>query len=185
MNVEKGKTTLGGYMREYLLFNDGRLYDIQSSKLLKPCKDKDGYLFHNLKDTNGIIRMVKVHRLLALNWVSGHFEGAVVNHKDGDKQNNSLDNLEWVTRSQNAKHSIHVLKNPKPPSPEGKLGKDAHHYKKIRATSAETGEVLVFYGQREAARFLGVKGTNGILSRLKNGGTYRGYSWEYMGENNE
>lgn len=185
MVVEKDQTILSGYRREYLLCRDGRLYDIKSSKLMKPYKDKDGYLFHTLRDTLGICRMVKVHRLLALNWVSGYFEGAVVNHKDGDKQNNTLDNLEWVTRSQNAKHSIHVLKNPKPPSVEGKLGKDAHHYKKVRATNVETGEVLVFYGQREAARFLGVNGTNGILSRLKNGGEYRGYFWEYIGENDE
>lgn len=158
------------------------MYDIQSSKLMKPYEDKDGYLCHTLKDKLNISRMVKVHRLLALNWVSGYFDGAVVNHKDGDKQNNSLENLEWVTRSQNAKHSIHVLKNPKPPSVAGKLGKDARHCKKIKAIDAETGEVLIFYGQREAARFLGVKGTNGILSRLKNGGTYRGYFWKYIGE---
>lgn len=38
-----------------------------------------------------------VHRLVADSFVPGHFEGAVVNHKDEDKQNNRADNLEWCT----------------------------------------------------------------------------------------
>lgn len=45
-----------------------------------------------------------IHRLLMLTFVGGG-EGLVINHKDGDRLNNSLDNLEWVTRSQNCQHS--------------------------------------------------------------------------------
>lgn len=44
-----------------------------------------------------------IHRLLMLTFIGGG-EGLVINHKDGNRLNNSLDNLEWVTRSQNCQH---------------------------------------------------------------------------------
>lgn len=46
-----------------------------------------------------------VHRLVAKAFVPGYFEGADVNHKDCNRQNNQADNLEWMTRSDNLKYS--------------------------------------------------------------------------------
>jgi hypothetical protein len=48
-----------------------------------------------------------VHRLVALAFLGN---GAEVNHKNGDKADNRLENLEWTTRSDNCLHGIHVLK---------------------------------------------------------------------------
>ena len=62
-------------------------------------------------NTAGYLRVVLdnkkyfVHRLVAEMFCEGYFEGAVVNHKDFDKHNNSANNLEWVSRSENAKHA--------------------------------------------------------------------------------
>lgn len=46
-----------------------------------------------------------VHRLVASYFCDGYFDGAVVNHKDFNKLNNSATNLEWVSRSSNSKHA--------------------------------------------------------------------------------
>lgn len=46
-----------------------------------------------------------VHRIVARAFCAGYFDGAVVNHKDGDKENNKCSNLEWVTPSDNARHA--------------------------------------------------------------------------------
>ena len=46
----------------------------------------------------------RIHRLVAKYFVDGYFEGAVVNHKDGNKLNNHYSNLEWVTQQDNIKH---------------------------------------------------------------------------------
>lgn len=47
-----------------------------------------------------------VHLYVAHGWVDGYFEGAEVNHKDFNRLNNCADNLEWVTHSDNIKHSV-------------------------------------------------------------------------------
>lgn len=55
-------------------------------------------------------KSVSVHRCVATAWVSGQFDGAEVNHKNGNKECNHAANLEWVSRSQNQKHISDVLK---------------------------------------------------------------------------
>lgn len=47
-----------------------------------------------------------IHRLVAFEFVDGYSDGLVVNHKDGDKLNNLVENLEWVTYSGNANHAF-------------------------------------------------------------------------------
>ena len=69
-------------------------------RVLKPGTDTKGYLFVNLKNAP-IVEEARVHRLVAQAFVDGWFEGAVVNHKDENRQNNRADNLEWVTFSDN------------------------------------------------------------------------------------
>lgn len=49
-------------------------------------------------------RKLLVHRLVAAAFVDGHFDGATVNHKDGNKRNNVPANLEWVTLAENTAH---------------------------------------------------------------------------------
>lgn len=50
---------------------------------------------------NRVRKYLQVHRLVAMYFCLGYFNGAVVNHKDGDKHNNHYSNLEWVTQKDN------------------------------------------------------------------------------------
>lgn len=95
----------------YKISNKGEVYSIRRKKMLKLGKDSKGFVFVNLQ---GNIKWVKkhIHRLVALEFVDGWFDGAIVRHKDGKKQNNYANNLEWVTRSQNIKHNLSVGLNP-------------------------------------------------------------------------
>lgn len=73
------------------------------SKLLSPWIARNGYLHVSLKDDTGRRNKLLVHRLVAGAFVSGWFDGATVNHIDGNKLNNLPGNLEWVTLAENSR----------------------------------------------------------------------------------
>lgn len=83
----------------------GDLTRTYKGKLLKPRYDKDGYKKVELNKQGYRPKYVFVHRLVALSFVSGYFDGAVVNHIDGNKANNLKDNLEWCTVKSNNVHA--------------------------------------------------------------------------------
>lgn len=73
---------------------------LMKGKLLKYNYDKQGYLLVHLC-TNGKRKCKKVHRLVAETFIKNEYNKIYVNHKDGNKQNNNVSNLEWVTPSEN------------------------------------------------------------------------------------
>lgn len=81
---------------------------------LRPKTKSNGYLEVNLYIETQQSKMMYVHRLVIMAFVGEIPLGYEVNHKDGNKANNHLSNLEMVTPSENRIHSTHVLGN-KPP----------------------------------------------------------------------
>lgn len=72
---------------------------------MKQKKCADGYRSVSLYPKEGKQKQIHVHRLVAIAFYGAPPEGKVVNHKDGNKANNSLSNLEYVTPSENTKHA--------------------------------------------------------------------------------
>lgn len=91
-----------------------------------------------------------VHRLVAEAFCSGWFEGAVVNHKNGVRDDNRASNLEWVTISENLKHGFRVLGAKKPY--EGKFSKDHSTSKAVVSTHLKTGEETFYWCALDAVR---------------------------------
>jgi hypothetical protein len=76
-----------------------------NEKMMKLKTSKFGYLCVGLrKDSKKT--MFSVHRLVAINFIENPFNKPTVNHKDGNKQNNSVANLEWSTLSEQTNHAI-------------------------------------------------------------------------------
>lgn len=71
---------------------------------LKPEETKKGYLRVYLYNNDGYRKHFKVHRLVAQAFIENPDGKPQVNHKDGNKHNNSVTNLEWVTDAENKKH---------------------------------------------------------------------------------
>lgn len=121
-----------------------RLY---KGHVLKQWLDRNGYLFVNFR-VNGKKVNLKVHRVVAITFISNPDNLPQVNHIDCDRTNNVVSNLEWCTSQYNmaykerygisAKEHTKVLRRP------------------VIAVNPETSEVFWFESQCEAARQLGI-----------------------------
>ena len=94
---------LDGYRDSHLISNYGNIKTVKG-RILKQRFDKDGYYQVNLYN-QGMETTKKVHRLLALSFLPNPNNYPVVNHKDGNKTNNHIDNLEWCSVSYNTQHA--------------------------------------------------------------------------------
>ena len=86
----------------YQISNLGRLKsfkEIKSGRILSNINRQGGYLSVVLQ-YKGFIRYTRIHRLVAETFISNPDNKPEVNHIDGNKQNNCVDNLEWVTRKE-------------------------------------------------------------------------------------
>lgn len=92
-----------GYEGLYKVSNFGNVYSVRSDKRLKHSKNRGGYLFVVLC-TDGKQKQFKVHRLVAISFLTNPDNKPQVNHIDEDKTNNRLDNLEWVTAKENTNY---------------------------------------------------------------------------------
>lgn len=66
---------------------------------------------HVFLRNNSIVSQQKIHRLVAMAFIPNPENKPFINHIDGNKVNNSIENLEWCTHSENMQHSFYVLKN--------------------------------------------------------------------------
>ena len=96
-----------GYEGLYEVSNTGRVrsvdrfyYRLHKGKVLSPTKDRYGYLTVTL-NCNGKSKTIKIHRLVAQAFLPNPDNLPQVNHKDEDKTNNNVDNLEWCTAKYN------------------------------------------------------------------------------------
>ena len=101
-----------GYENEYQINQFGEIRTLKDSlklkkyNVLKPQINKrNGYVYQMLYK-NGKEKLLRVHRLVAMAFLPNPNNLPQVNHKDGNKQNNSVDNLEWCEQSYNMKHAF-------------------------------------------------------------------------------
>jgi len=92
----------GVSLKEYFVTKEGDIISTAKGKprKLKPNDNYSGYLYVNIKNKN-----FYVHRLVATAFIPNPENKREVNHKDGDRSNNRVENLEWVTPSENRKTS--------------------------------------------------------------------------------
>lgn len=94
---------INGY-NNYYIYDNGDVLNISTNKILKGSIGENGYKYYRLsKDNNKT--MFYAHRLVAEHFLENPNSLQVVNHKDGNKLNNQLSNLEWVSCSENVKHA--------------------------------------------------------------------------------
>lgn len=94
-----------GYEGRYQVSNNGRVQSLISGRTMSLFDNGKGYLGVALSK-NGNVKRFYVHRLVAMAFLENRNNYPEVNHKNGDKSDDSLKNLEWCDRSHNRRHAI-------------------------------------------------------------------------------
>lgn len=155
--------------QNYSISDDGNVRNDNTMKILKQHIGNRGYYMVNLwRNNKG--HWKTIHRLLAVAFIPNPENKLCVNHIDGNKKNNNINNLEWCTHSENQLHRSRILKKTRFPEEALKATRKA-------VICVETGEV--FESVSEAARRCGLWQQN--ISKVLNGEmhTTGGFHWGY------
>lgn len=127
---------------------------------------KGGLLYGTRNGSNHYLKYkdIPVHRIVATTFIPNTDSKKIfVNHKDGDKQNNNVSNLEWVTPSENCTHAYQTGLRP-----------DNKH---VLAKDIDTGEILEFKTIWECSRYFKTNG--GTIHRILNKPQIRPFKLKY------
>lgn len=154
------------------LANDRGSYRKIEEKIKNMRLGERGYLIINLSKNNQL-KTYRVHRLVAETFIDNPQKYSQVNHKDGNKQNNCISNLEWCNNSYNQKHAYFNNLNKR------RYGSSNPNSKKVNQYDLEGKFIKIWSSIVEASKKLNIK-HSGICSCCD--GTYKtsgGYIWRY------
>lgn len=160
------------YENDYLIYDDGRVFSVKRDKFQSLRKHSNGYLRATIHGKD-----MYVHRLVAICFLDNPHNYKEVNHKDGNKANNTVDNLEWCTHSQNEKHKYDM----------GLISKDHfskmanNEFHKIQAkkrrkyTPEEVKQIREYINNGKTDNFIlkKVGGSKGAIYQIRTKKTYK------------
>lgn len=140
---------------------------LYKGKQLKKQLQKNGYEYVNLYKDTKIIKEL-VHRLVAITFLENKNGNYYINHKDNNKSNNKIYNLEWCTQSYNIKYAYDCG------------NKIAPHMKKIYKLDIDEKILNTFESMQQAERETGIKAANisKCCRNLRN--KAGGFKWKYV-----
>lgn len=149
----------------------GKGYTTLKERFLIQRKDAKGYIRTYLNDANGKTHYVPIHRLVAVAFIPNPECKPQVNHIDGVKYNNNVNNLEWCTNSENQLHAYRLGLN----KPTGRAGRPKV---KVTQLDANTGKIIQsFNSLNEASRKTGIQAQNIRKVIMNERHTAGGYTW--------
>lgn len=153
----------------YEISTYGNVRNKTTQKILKGRLSKSGYLQVSIKinETNKFSNRY-IHRLAAFHWIENNDNKKEVNHKDGNKENNNVENLEWVTSSENQKHRHSIGINKTSNRRVGKFTKD--------------GELLAQYNSIQEAANIENNGVRVSIDNVVHGKrkSLKGFIWKFL-----
>lgn len=153
----------------YLVSDTGEIYSKRFNKKLIPKRNWDGYFRVQIWKDNKC-KFVSWHRVIAETFIPNPNNLPCVNHKDGNKQNNCVENLEWCTQKENIKHAWCTGLS---------TSKNHSKYSKIAQYDRNGNLIAIFECPSEAAYKTGISYYS-ILNSAKKKCKGRFYSWRFI-----
>ena len=152
---------------------------LRKGKVLKQIINTKGYYYVNLSK-NSKVKNLRVHRLVALAFIDNPNNHKLINHKDGNKLNNNVENLEWCDYSYNLKEAHRLGLNIN--KYKGKYGKDAQFSKPLLQYDLDGKYIREWENAVQVKKELGYCAEN-IRSVCKGKRKQaNGYKWKYKEE---
>ncbi len=125
LSKESSMKNIPGHEGRYSITSDGKIWSHRRNKWLKPTLGKihngtPGYFYVSICH-GGRDKKEKIHRLVAITYIPNPDNLPQVNHKNGIKTDNRVENLEWCTPKENFLHAIETGLNVRNPAPAAKL----------------------------------------------------------------
>lgn len=158
----------------YGINENGDVYVLKTGKKLAVGISSTGYPYVQL-NKNGVHFNRTIHRLLAYAYIPNPDGKPYVNHLDGNKLNNSLDNLEWCTARENTEHAAKVLKVLTQYEECNKKRR-----KPVQGTYPDGTKTEIFESIRSASRAMGVTAPVMIGNLKGRKKSCRGAVWNYV-----
>lgn len=157
---------------DYYISDKGEIYSVRQNgfKRLKPGKTQTGYLQIVLRNKNKEKVRFSVHRLVAETFIPNPKNKPQVNHKNGNKADNRVENLEWCTASENQRHRYTIL------------GHNNGGLKNKPVVQIKNGLVIAEYCSiMEAGKQTDISWQNigNCCRKRKNNKTAGGFQWEF------
>ena len=145
---------------------------ILKEKILEPSINLQGYFNIGLRIKNRR-KNFKIHRLVALHFISNPQNKKEVNHKDGNKANNNAYNLEWTTPKENTihAHTSGLVKH--------RVGKSHHLSKAVLQFDLKGNLITEFENCNRAENFTPSMINRACNNLLKSGNVYKGFVWKF------
>lgn len=100
------RKTIPGYSK-YSVTKDGKVFGVWGNPLRS--YNSNGYRYVSIKKDGGQRSGISIHRLVAMTWIGPIPKGYWINHEDGNRANNNVENLKIGTPSYNHKHAFEIL----------------------------------------------------------------------------
>ena len=149
----------------YQVSNEGNVKSLQNNKEknLKPVSDKYGYL-HVILCKNCEHKNYFIHRLVAAAFIPNPYNLPQVNHKDEDRHNNNVNNLEWCDAKYNINYGTRNLKS------------SISQGKKVKCIETN----VIYNSTKDAERQTGINQSNIVKACKGKYKTSGKYHWEYV-----